>query len=126
MLVAVGIPRIWMLHVGGDLGDRPSLPVGDVHEGLEERGGGVVDVANLGRGSPPLGGPLLEEAERVTIAMVEVAQTGLLISGGEHDHRCVRGLGGGRECPDGRDRTAKCPALWSRRAEKPRQHSTIC
>ena len=57
---------------------------------IEEGSGGIGRVHDLGGGSPPLGGALLEEADGVKVAVGEVQQTGLLKGSGQrHSDRVV-------------------------------------
>jgi hypothetical protein len=55
-----------------------------------------VRVLELARRAPPLRRPLLEDAQRVSVAVVEVADVGLLVRRGQRDARRP----GGHSAPD--------------------------
>ncbi len=54
---------------------------------VQERVGGVDGVGDLGGGAPAGGGPLLEQSQGVTVAVVQVLQGGFLHGGGDRDDR---------------------------------------
>src|SRR5262249_55391574 len=63
--------------------DGHLLPAGDCEEVAVELCGGVGGVHDLGGGAPALGGALLEEAEAVAVAVIQVVQPGFLQGGGD-------------------------------------------
>ena len=69
---------------------------------VEEPGRRVAGVEDLGPGSPSLRRPLLEQAERVAVAVGHVVELRLLERGGEHDRDRV--VGHAEPLGDGRDR----------------------
>jgi hypothetical protein len=80
-----------VLDVLGGGGEREGLPAGDRGERLQEPGGGVGGLHDLGGGSPALRRPLLEQAE----AAGQVAEPGFLHRGGDgdgDDRRALRQL----------------------------------
>jgi len=67
-------------------------------EGGEELGRGVDGVLEVGGGAPALRGALLEDPDRVTVAVVQVVQLGFLERGGQGDgDRLSRQLVPGRD-----------------------------
>jgi hypothetical protein len=69
--VGVGVAAV-LDALCGDT-ERQGLPAGLGEECLVEAGGGVGGVEDLGGSVPPLGGALLEEAEGVLVAVMQVA-----------------------------------------------------
>ncbi|TFV91604.1 hypothetical protein E4P40_05445 [Blastococcus sp. CT_GayMR20] len=69
-----------------DLGETTRLPVRDLHQAVVELARRVDRVPHLRLTAPALRRTLLEEAEGVPVAVVEVAQPRLLLGGGERDH----------------------------------------
>ncbi len=98
---AVGAP----LHVLGGHVDRQLGVAGDLDQRLEERAGRVGGILELGRAAPPLGGALLEDADRVQVAVGQVLQLGFLPRGGVGDGQRLAGepVAGG-DAGDGRPR----------------------
>ena len=78
---------------------------------LEEGRGGVRDVHDLLWSPPALRRTLLEGTEGVAVAVVEVADAGLLAGCRERDDRSVRLVRGGREGSDGGDDLLRDPHL---------------
>lgn len=70
------------------LGDQGDLHVGvavDLDQRVVERVGRIDGVLHLLGAAPALGGALLEQTERVPVAVREIAQVGLLQGGGQGD-----------------------------------------
>src|SRR5918993_2135450 len=83
LLVELGVAG--PLHGLGDVGEPSGLPPRHRHQPVVELAGGVDRVLHLGLGAPPLGATLLEEAEGVPVAVVEIAQSRLLLGGRQGD-----------------------------------------
>ena len=98
----VGLGEAGALHLLRGLGDPHLLVAVDLRERVVELVDRVVRVLDLRRGAPALRRPLLEQPERVAVAVVEVAQLALLEGRGQRDR------GGPRRQPapygDGGDR----------------------
>ncbi len=73
------------------LGDGYRLPTVDQDQVVVELPGREVRIAYLIRRAPPLRRALLEEAKRVTVAVVEVAQVRFLDGRGKRHGHGVRG-----------------------------------
>ena len=97
--LGVGVGVAGALHGLRGLGEGHALPAGDVEQagvpgvlGLaEERAGGEYRGGDLGSAPPPGGRTLLEQAEGVTVAAVEVDQLGLLDGRGDRDLQAAAG-----------------------------------
>ncbi len=87
--VRIGVGRA--LHLLGGDGDLQRPVVTDLLQGVVERVGGEVGVEHLLGGAPALGGPLLEEPERVPVAVLDVEDLGLLVRRGQGDRDGSRG-----------------------------------
>ena len=80
-----------VLHELGRLRDLECPPGGDLLQMRIERVGGVRRVDQLGRGAPALARPLLKDADRVTVAIVDVVELGLLQGRSQRDRDRVVG-----------------------------------
>ena len=78
------------LYLLGDIVDVIGLPVIDLDEGIVELSGRIVGIHQLPLRAPTLGGPLLEKADRVTIAVIEVADSGFLVRRRQSNRGCAR------------------------------------
>ncbi len=87
LVLLVGLGEPGPLDGLGDLGEPAGLPAGDLEQPVQELPGRVDRVLHLLLGAPPLRGPLLEQPEGVAVAVVQVAQSGLLLRGGQRDDR---------------------------------------
>src|SRR5687767_13803407 len=81
----VGLGKAGPLNGLRDLGETTRLPVRNLHETVVELSGRIDRVLHLRLAAPALRGPLLEEAEGVAVAVVEVAQPRFLLGGGDRD-----------------------------------------
>lgn len=89
-----------LLYRLGGLGDREGLPAGDLLEALVELRRGVHRVEDLAGRAPAHRRPLLEETQRIAVAVGQVPQAALLQRGRQGDdlpsggdvHRDARGL----------------------------------
>lgn len=88
------------LHRLSGLGDREGLPARDLLQPLVELGRGVHRVEDLVRGAPPLRRTLLEQSQRIAVAVGQVPQSALLqgrrqghdLPTGRNVHRDAGGL----------------------------------
>src|SRR5215204_565560 len=90
-MITVGIGIAASLDLLGHLGDVNLLPVVDLHQRLVELAGGVVGIEELLAGAPALGRSLLEQTDRVAVAVVEVSNARFLVDGGHGDRSGPRG-----------------------------------
>ena len=90
-VLLVGAAVRALLHVLGGHVDRQLGVAGDLDQRLEERAGRVGGILELGRATPPLGGALLEDADRVQVAVRQVLQLGFLPRGGVGDGQRLAG-----------------------------------
>ncbi|MPM19883.1 hypothetical protein SDC9_66310 [bioreactor metagenome] len=85
-MLAVGLRVARLLHGLRHRGDVGRLPAVDLDQCRVERIGGVVRVEDLRLGPPALGGALLEQADGVPVAVVQIADPRLLV-GRRHGDR---------------------------------------
>ncbi len=93
-MVRVGVRVGAALHQLCSLGDGQALVARDCDQRVVESACGVDRIQNLLLRTPTLGGALLEQSTRVRaclVTVVEVAQAGLLHSGGEGNGGGARG-----------------------------------
>ena len=81
----VGVRERRALHGLRGHRDRQRLPARHLQQPLDEDLRGVDRVGDLGRRAPALGRPLLEQPQRVPVAVVDVVERGLLHRGGQRD-----------------------------------------
>src|SRR6266571_920712 len=100
--VCVGVGEAGALYGLGGLGQRHGLPVRDFDECAIELGGGVDGVHDLRGGAPALRWALLEQAEAVAVAVVQVVEAGFLQRGGDgYLRRVLRQARGDGDLVDG-------------------------
>ena len=102
--VRIGVRRA--LHRLGRLGDLHLAIAVDLDERVVEGVGGVDGVQQLADGAPALGGALLEEADGVAVAVLDVVELRLLEGGRQRDARRP-----GRHAPLDRDGGDQCGVL---------------
>src|SRR5699024_6833506 len=90
LVIPVGLRVAGALDLLGHVVDVRALVARDRLQHVVERVGGVDRVLDLLRTAPPLGGPLLEQAHRVAVAVVDVLQPRFLVRGRECDRRRAR------------------------------------
>src|ERR1700674_5017003 len=82
-------------------GNRNRLPSSDLVQVVEESGGRIAGIQYLRPGAPPLRRSLLEESDRIQVAIVKIPKLRLLERSRQgHRHRMVRQSLPQRHCCD--------------------------
>src|SRR5829696_4389769 len=85
LMITIGIRIAAVLDPLGHRGDVRRFPVLDLDQRVVELVGGVVGIEQLLAATPALGWSLLEQADRIEVAVVQVPDTGLLVDRGHGD-----------------------------------------
>ena len=89
-MITVRLRMPAVLYLLSKIVDVGGLPILDLDQGVVELPARVIRIHQLPLGSPTLGRTLLEQANRVAIAIVEVADPRFLVGRGKSDRGSTR------------------------------------